>query len=85
MKKLPASVVPIDFHRTFLPGPDQPPQPTPPASHPPNKWTRRSFIRMFCLGNGVWKIARHHRVLPSTVESEIRERLIESGEFQKAA
>jgi hypothetical protein len=59
--------------------PDLPPQPTPPAAISLNKWTRRSFLRMFALGNGIWKIARFHHVTPHTVEAELRDRLIESG------
>ena len=34
---------------------------------------------MFLLGNGIWKVARWHRLSPSVIEAVLRDRLIESG------
>jgi len=79
------SVISIDSARGPKRNPGQPPQPTPPAAISLNKWKRRSFLRMFVLGNGIWKIARFHRVTPSVIEAELRDRLVETGFLNESA
>jgi hypothetical protein len=79
-----SAVVSIDSQRPAASAPDQPLQPPPHAGNPPNKYTRSSFLRMFLLGNGIWRIARHHRYRPSLVEAELREQLVQHGALRTA-
>jgi hypothetical protein len=77
-------VIPINSHRRAASKPELPPQTDPPSANSANKWKKRSFIRMFALGNGIWKISRWHGVTPSAVEAVLRDRLIESGAAEEA-
>lgn len=67
-----------------MPGEFTDPLPQPPASTGKiNQYTRRSFLGMFLVGSGVRKVARFYRVGEQSVETELREQLIEGGAFNK--
>lgn len=79
-----SGVIAINSQRRTVRKPSLPTEPVPPGGNPPNKWQKKSFLRMFTLGNGIWKVARWHGVTPSAVEAELRDRLIESGAASEA-
>lgn len=81
-QKVNQHVVAIDSARKS-PGPiDEPPQP-PVNAAKANRYSRRSFLRMFLLGNGVRKLSRFHKVPEPLIEGELREELIKRGAFNE--
>lgn len=79
------NIVGIDSLRRNSKNPGQPPHPDGPTALSGNKYTRRSFVSMFLLGSGTWKVAKFHKVKPTQVEAELREELIRGGAFNRKA
>lgn len=48
-----------------------------------NQHTRKSWVRMFVGGYGVWSISRAHSIPSTVIEQELREHLIKAGALEQ--